>query len=397
MQGRPRVVHVSADFPDSIDPAKTRAIEALVNLAAPAFDQHVWSINRRPPRASAMAGALLNWPPVPSPDIECRDFAHGTALVYHAPPKGLLHAAMLHAVGDWLAKRLRNEPRPDLLIGHKLAVEGIAVRRAASHLGLPYGLSIQGDTDTKIMDARPDLRRELAQVFHGAAVVFPFAPWALQRVEARLGKRSGPVHMLPCATDIDQPLSPRQGTGELLSVFHLKSRKRKNLATIARAVRILADRGHAPPVGIVGGGTDSDFAGARQTCEGLSTIHFAGNLDRVPLRQRMNAASGFVLPSLRESFGMVFVEALFSGLPIIYPAGTAVDGYFDGAPFALRVDARDPAALADAMQHILREETAMKAALADWQTGPEAQRFTRAAIGSQFIAGIEGAVAGAGG
>jgi Glycosyltransferase len=40
-------------------------------------------------------------------------------------------------------------------------------------------------------------------------------------------------------------------------------------------------------------------------------------------------ADVFVMPSFRESFGTVYVEALSQGLPIIYTRGQGIDGYFD--------------------------------------------------------------------
>ena len=39
--------------------------------------------------------------------------------------------------------------RPDLIVGHKLTIEGIAVRRAAEALRTPYALALQGGTDQK--------------------------------------------------------------------------------------------------------------------------------------------------------------------------------------------------------------------------------------------------------
>jgi hypothetical protein len=75
---------------------------------------------------------------------------------------------------------------------------------------------------------------------------------------------------------------------------------------------------------------------------------------------------------------------LFSGLPIIYPANTAIDGYFDEMPFALRVDARSPKAIAEAMRHAVENEAEMKRALSNWQQSEEAQRFTQASIAPTF-------------
>jgi len=390
-QGPARIVHVSADFPDSIEPGKTRAIESLVGLVDDRFDQQVFSLNRYGP-GRALVAALAANPWRPRLAIAAQDPRDGvTAVRYDAPGKGLYHAGMLARLGDWLADRLDRDVRPGLIVGHKLSVEGIAVAHAAALLNVPYALSIQGDSDLKILSARPDLRALFARVFHGAATVFHFAPWALTRIEGRLGRRLGATTLVPCPVSNAQIMPPREGGDGLLSVFHLQSHARKNLARMAQASDLAA---HALPglrLAIVGGGTPAQQA----QCERLVAGHgctLEGPLPLAAIPARLNRASGFVLPSLRESFGLVFIEALFAGVPIAYPADWAVDGYFDDAPFALRVDNRDVAAIAGAMERLMREEAPMKRALAAWQHGPSAQIFARKAIGEAFAAGLAAAL-----
>ena len=36
----------------------------------------------------------------------------------------------------------------------------------------------------------------------------------------------------------------------------------------------------------------------------------------------------FIMPSFHETFGLVYLEAMTQGLPIIYTKGQGVDGYF---------------------------------------------------------------------
>lgn len=383
-----RIIHISGDFPDQFQPAKTPVIQSLVDLTAQQFDHRVFSINRRSPSVAEFVSSFRLGTAAPKLAVAHQPFSHGIAVEYLAPPKGLFHATMLHQLGEWLATAIGRTDQPALLVGHKLAIEGIAVRIAADRLDVPYALSIQGDTDTKILAARPDLHRELGRVFHGAAIAFPFTPWSLQQVEKQLGKRHGPVCLLPCPTELDTPLPPVPGDGTLLSVFHLKNRRRKNLHGMIAAMRILGNRTDRLVLAIAGGGNDADMTQCISAAKGMETVRFEGRVDRIALQSRMNQATGFVLPSLRESFGLVFVEALFAGLPVIYPAGTAIDGYFDDLPFAIRVDANSPQQIAAAMNRLVFEEASLKAALADWQASEDAHRFTRPVIARQFANGL---------
>jgi glycosyltransferase involved in cell wall biosynthesis len=368
---------------------KTGVVRSLIDLTASSFEHSVISLNRRSPGARAFASALLAGAGRPTLRVEREAFPYGEAWRYMAPARGLYHASLMDSLGLQIARSLAVEDAPDLLVAHKLSVEGLAVHRAAGMLGCPYAVAIQGDTDTKILAARPDLRACFARVFHEAAIVFPFAPWALEAVEAKLGKRKGPVRLLPCPIDLDTPMAPQPSDGGLLSAFHLKNWKRKNLPVMVRACDLLERKqGLALTLDIVGGGTDEQVAACRKVIGANRIVRLEGTLDREALRQRMNRAAAFVMPSRRETFGLVFIEALFAGLPVIYPRGAAISGYLDGAPFALAVDARDPEAVAEAMVRAVDREQEFKVALAAWQHTPGAKRFQRGEIAEQFAAGL---------
>ncbi|MEE4154635.1 MAG: glycosyltransferase [Erythrobacter sp.] len=384
------ILHVSGDFPDPFAPAKTRAIQSLVDLTADRFDHHVISINRGSVGVFGTLREIL----LPTPMVLSEaPFGYGSAIRYTAPGKGLRHRTKLVQLGEWLAGKIATMPRrPDLIVGHKLTIEGIAVRRAAQMTGIPYGLSIQGNTDTKVLNAHPGLADELRAVLHGAKVIFPFAPWAWQRITAKLGAPPAVPIMLPCATDLDQPLQPRIGDGGLICVFHLSGYRHKNLAGMVRAVKALEKRGRAPTLTILGGGDADVHARCAAMIARTPTITLAGAKDREQVREAMNRSVALVLPSLRETFGMVFVEALFAGLPIIYPRGAGVDGYFDGAPFALPVNARDHRSIAAAMDHAIAREREIKEALERWQGSDAIRIFQRDRIAERFAAGLVAAI-----
>lgn len=386
------VGHVSADFPDSIQARKTPVIRRLIDLAPAPIEHSVVSLNRVSPPRAALLAAILQGAGRPQVALEAYAEPFGTAVRYHAPGKGLFHLSALRQVGEWLAGHFAQGQRTELLIGHKLSVEGIAVRHAAAMLGVPYAITIQGNTDLKILKRRPDLRKAIGEVFHGAAHVFSFAPWSLAEVERLLGPRAGPSDILPCPPDFDDILPPDLTGKGLLSVFHLHNSKGKNLARMVAAMERVGERMPDCHLTIAGGGDAGDVARCRSIIAGRPNIALVGEMSRAALRQRMNAAAGFILPSLRESFGLVFVEAVLSGLPIAYPKGAAVDGYFDGCGFAIAVDARSVSEIARAMTILLRDSAAMKDELREWQKSAAAKRFLPEAIGETFRAGLRSAV-----
>jgi len=388
---RPTVLHLSGDFPDCVSEQKTQVVKHLIELTNDQFNHHVVSINRISPSTGALAQSLFRRGNL---TVTSAPFIFGSAVSYTAPSRGLLHETFLLRLGRWLVRYIAQmDRRPDLIVGHKLAIEGIAVREAARISGIPYALSIQGDSDTKIMDVRRDLKRTLTEVFYGASFTFPFSKWGWDRVVQRLGDPPAPHAILPCPTELDQPVAPRITGAGLVSVFHLNSYRRKNFATLAQAMAILdSDGTDMIGLDVVGGGD----AGPTRSCERIAsktdTIRLKGAKDRSQVQYALNRASAFVLPSRRETFGLVFVEALFAGTPIIYPAGTAVDGLFDHFPFALRVPAKDPRAIAEAIRSAVRNEATLKAQIASWHSSDHAKQFQRKAIAETFAAGLQRAM-----
>ena len=165
--------------------------------------------------------------------------------------------------------------------------------------------------------------------------------------------------------------------------------RNKNLSTTASALRLLQKQGQAVPFTLLGGGSGAERARCSAQLRGIPDVSLAGTLSREDMASAFNRGTGFVLPSHRESFGLVFIEALFSGSPVVYPENRAVSGWFDGLPFAIPVNPGDPKALAAAMRRLVLEESSLKQALAKWQHSQHALQFTRAHIAERFSAGLE--------
>ena len=73
----------------------------------------------------------------------------------------------------------------------------------------------------------------------------------------------------------------------------------------------------------------------------------------------------FVMPSLTESFGLVYVEAMTQGLPVIYSRGQGFDGQFPEGVVGKSVDAKNTLEIEQAIKYICNNysqinENAMK-------------------------------------
>jgi len=61
----------------------------------------------------------------------------------------------------------------------------------------------------------------------------------------------------------------------------------------------------------------------------LPYVNYLGSIkDKKILREHYAKADIFIMPSKRETFGLVYIEAMSQGTPVIYSKGQGIDGYF---------------------------------------------------------------------
>ena len=100
--------------------------------------------------------------------------------------------------------------------------------------------------------------------------------------------------------------------------------------------------------------------------------------DKTLLQQHYQQCSVFAMPSLTETFGLVYVEALSQGLSVLYTRGEGVDGLFD-EPIGEAVDPHFTEKIAQALQRLLLQPQ-------NYQTLPESrfQEFDWSAIARRY-------------
>ncbi|MEM9642399.1 MAG: glycosyltransferase family 4 protein [Pseudomonadota bacterium] len=150
---------------------------------------------------------------------------------------------------------------------------------------------------------------------------------------------------------------------------------RKGHDVLLRALANLTD--HAWQAVIAGGAHDPEYAGTLVrlvTDLGLAErVTLAGRVPRERLKTLYSQAAVFALATRYEGYGIVFDEALSSGVPIVScRTGAVPDTVPDQAGLLVPVD--DPDSMADALQRMLTDlplrRRSARAALAAGQTLP---------------------------
>lgn len=218
----------------------------------------------------------------------------------------------MHGTLDW---RLRHPPRGLKALWHRRVDLPLLRRLDAIHV------SRRSETEA------------LAAVGIGPGRVTEI-PWTL-RDERPLQRAAAPVSPYVAAVG---RLHPIKGLDRLLAAFAL-----------------LARRHPTARLRIAGGGTDAEAAALLRVAARLGVaerVDVLGLLPREALRRLLSEASVLALPSLYENFGMVVLEALREGCPVVASRETEW-AHLEEERAGAWVDFASPDAAARALERML--------------------------------------------
>lgn len=204
---------------------------------------------------------------------------------------------------------------PDIIHGHAAMWGGYAAMLMASELGVPYIVTEHASSVLTMRLSNAD-RRRVATVYRNADRVIAVSD-ALKRSVDRIAGR--PVaEVIPNAVDsgfFDLPARSRRSKPFVfLTVGDLVQSKR--IDAVLRAFVRLQETN--PQIRLVIVGTGKEESRLRKLAASLGgSVEFTGALPRRMVRQRMWQANALVLPSDFETFGVVLIEALATGLPVV--------------------------------------------------------------------------------
>lgn len=253
------------------------------------------------------------------------------------------------------------EFRPEILHVQCFSANGVYATWLAHRLGVPLVVSLQGETlmdDNDIYERSLALRLGLRQGLRRAAAVTGCSRFVLADAERRFGLPAGNGQVIPNGVELEERAQPQPldlpfnrfvlGLGRIV--------EKKGFDLLLEAFARLAD-GH-PDLGLVIGGDGPARSSLVEAigAKGLDArVALPGPLSRGQVAWVMQAADVFVLPSRVEPFGIVVLEALRAGCPVVVSSrGGAVEIVRDGED-GFVVDPTDTAALARAIDRALSD------------------------------------------
>jgi glycogen(starch) synthase len=247
--------------------------------------------------------------------------------------------------------------RPDVLHVQCFSANGVYATALAALLDVPLVVSLQGETfmdDGEIYSRSLSLRTGLRVALRRADAVTGCSSFVLDDAVRRFGLQAGTV--VPNGVEMDGDAEPEPidlpFDRFLLALGRVVPKKGFDLLLDAFA--------RLPPgVGLVVGGDGPALAGLAARARELGVagrVLLPGRLGRGQVAWAMARAEGFVLPSRVEPFGIVALEAMRAGRPVVVtPHGGPPEIVRYGRD-GLVADPLDAEALAAALARLLDDE-----------------------------------------
>jgi glycogen(starch) synthase len=263
------------------------------------------------------------------------------------------------AAGLVRLRRAARELRPDVLHVQCFSANGVYATALSVQMRLPLVVTLQGETvmdDRDIFDHSLSLRMGLRVGLRRAHAVTACSQFVLDDAERRFGLGRGAGEVVPNGVETDrrEPHIPLTLPFRrfVLGLGRVVEKKGFDLLLESFA-RLASDH---TDVGLVIGGDGDQRPALTERARILGLDHrvvLPGSLSRGQVAWAMSNAAAFVLPSRVEPFGIVVLEALDAGQPVVVSSrGGAPEIVRDGRE-GLVVDPFDTGALASAIGRLL--------------------------------------------
>lgn len=383
MTKRPVILHISSEYLDPIRPppitdAVLRLVDRLTN-----YPQIVISLKRvnDPRKAFWRDLGMLNGRRV-------------IAYRYFAPPLGLAMRLCQKQVARRIAQFLAEEKiQPNVIHAHRFTFEGIAAWQLSRQLNTALFFSVRGEVEKKVFAAKPTYRPLFRRMASDADRIFYVSAWFRRQFDAHTGVDAAKTLLLPNFVHNARRIIPQASPERRLIIpMSLLAIDKKGLPELMEALASSGPDLADITLEVIGEGPQHTRDRVLQLAQksGLNErVTLKPRMDNKTLLAYLPSALAMVMPSHNETFGMVYPEALFAGVPILYGAGTGIDGYLDGLNVGVAVKPGDVASIRTGLEKIVAENTAFRTAISNHATDLF-ERFDPDTIVARYRAEVDG-------
>jgi len=263
-----------------------------------------------------------------------------------------------------LANELQKHFHFDLIHAHVALPDGSAAVLLGEELQKPVVVTIHGQDLYRTIHKSTKCKAAISSVFKKAAAVIMVSSVLKDLADKNLGFDSK-TRVISNGVALDKVRSEYEGAERvqgktILSASYLIPRK--GIEFNLRAVSRLAVKYPEIRYKIIGGGPETDrLKKLASELDLAGRVEFLGHLSNVEVMKHVAETDVFSLPSWNEAFGVVYIEAMAHGKPVIGCKGEGVEDVVEHGKTGLLVKPRDVSSLAEAMDYLLSNPGKAKA------------------------------------
>lgn len=254
----------------------------------------------------------------------------------------------------------------DLIHAYTLFTDGNCAMNLSKKYNIPYIVTIRNTDIYSFFKKMPFLRTRGIEIMKNAsAIVFisePYKSTVFEKyvpndIRLDLDKKTYIIPngiedfwLLNKFNDISKDRVKRIESKQLRLLYTGRIDKNKNIISTIKAMNVLRKKGWNIKLTIVG---RIDSEKEYKVIRNNPNVDYYKSCPKEKLINYYRQSDVFVMPSHRETFGLVYAEAMSQGLPVIYTKGQGFDGQFEEGLVGYHVDDRNYMTIAEKIEKIV--------------------------------------------
>lgn len=251
----------------------------------------------------------------------------------------------------------------DIFHAYTLYTDGNVAYKLNKKYNIPYVVAVR-NTDVNIFfKYRFYLRRRGIKILQNASAVFflskaykdeTFNKYIPQKYKDDINKKT---YIIPNGIDdlwfLNNNIEKNKIDKNLIKIVYSgRIDKNKNIETTQKALEILRNKGINYKFSVVGPIDNKKIY--NRIIKNKNTIYFP-KMDIKELINLYKKNDIFIMPSKKETFGIVYAEAVSQGLPVIYTKGQGFDYQFKEGVVGFHVDYNNPNEITKKIKEIIEK------------------------------------------
>jgi len=254
----------------------------------------------------------------------------------------------------------------NLIHSHNLFNGGYAARQAYKEFGIPYVVSIR-NTDVNTFLKIPVFKFIANEIVKDAAGIqflsIPYRDQFISKYVYKNYKNEVLEKSIVVTNGVEDFWLANEFKAKVLSndlKFNLlcvgKIDKNKNILTILKVIDVLKAKGYSANLTVVGQVVDEDVYKKIKKSKDTTVLNYLKKEELIEVYRKHDI---YIMPSIHETFGRVYAEAMTQGLPVIYSKGQGFDGIFKNGEVGYAVPSHDVNYITECVEKIIQDYQAI--------------------------------------